>query len=51
MDVSIDYLQLRSRLPSMLRNLSDEQVTRIHRALAGLWAEDADLASLLTAQF
>jgi hypothetical protein len=29
------------------RNLSDEQVTRIHRAFAGLWPEDTDLASLL----
>lgn len=51
MDVSINYLQLRSRLPSMPRNLSDEQVSRIHRALAGLWTEHTDLASLLTTQF
>ncbi|MDX8123094.1 DUF4238 domain-containing protein [Janthinobacterium sp. GMG2] len=29
------------------RNLSDEQVKRIHRAFAGLWPEDTDLASLL----
>lgn len=29
------------------RNLSDEQVTRIHRAFAGLWPEDTDLSSLL----
>lgn len=29
------------------RELSDEQVQRIHRAFAGLWPEDADLASLL----
>lgn len=29
------------------RNLSDEQVRRIHRAFAGLWPEDTDLASLL----
>jgi hypothetical protein len=29
------------------RNLSDDQVTRIHRAFASLWPEDTDLASLL----
>jgi hypothetical protein len=29
------------------RNLSDEQVKRIHRAFASLWPEDTDLASLL----
>jgi len=29
------------------RNLSDEHVKRIHRAFAGLWPEDTDLASLL----
>lgn len=29
------------------RNLSDEQVKRIHRTFAGLWPEDTDLASLL----
>jgi hypothetical protein len=29
------------------RNLSDEQVRRIHRVFAGLWPEDTDLASLL----
>ncbi|MCM5682971.1 DUF4238 domain-containing protein [Schlegelella sp. S2-27] len=28
-------------------NLSDDQVTRIHRAFASLWPEDTDLASLL----
>lgn len=31
----------------MRRNLSDEQVTRIHHAFACLWPEDTDLASLL----
>lgn len=29
------------------RNLSDEQVKRVHRAFASLWPEDTDLASLL----
>lgn len=29
------------------RNLSDEQVKRIHRVFASLWPEDTDLASLL----
>ncbi len=29
------------------RNLSDEHITRIHRAFDGLWPEDTDLASLL----
>jgi len=29
------------------RNLSDEQIKRIHRVLASLWPEDTDLASLL----
>lgn len=29
------------------RNLSDDQVKRIHRAFASLWPEDTDLASLL----
>ncbi|MEW6707842.1 MAG: DUF4238 domain-containing protein [Pseudomonadota bacterium] len=29
------------------RNLSDDQVRRIHRAFASLWPEDTDLASLL----
>ncbi|MDP9607247.1 UNVERIFIED_ORG: hypothetical protein J2W38_007068 [Variovorax paradoxus] len=29
------------------RNLNDEHVRRIHRAFAGLWPEDTDLASLL----
>lgn len=29
------------------RNLSDDHVQRIHRAFAGLWPDDTDLASLL----
>lgn len=29
------------------RNLSDEQVNRVHEAFASLWPEDTDLASLL----
>jgi hypothetical protein len=29
------------------RNLSDDHISRIHRAFAGLWPDDTDLASLL----